>query len=178
MNQVYLRDQFLMIRDGDGKDSEQLAAQLCRYYEERNQEDIDKLPRVRRRNVLILKYYSFENYFLNPSVMARLGIVDSEEAFWQTLLEKWKDYLHRLSSGRHLTRLLGKEINTVRDLRQHFEEFRIYMRGHNLFDIFYGPFKHQEAELLARYIDLAPREDFQDILDAIEAFPFLESRRQ
>ena len=110
--------------------------------------------------------------------MARLGIVDSEEAFWQTLLEKWKDYLHRLSSGRHLTRLLGKEINTVRDLRQHFEEFRIYMRGHNLFDIFYGPFKHQEAELLARYIDLAPREDFQDILDAIEAFPFFESRRQ
>lgn len=178
MNQVYLRDQFLMIRDGDGKDSEQLAAQLCRYYEERNQEDIDKLPRVRRRNVLILKYYSFENYFLNPSVMARLGIVDSEEAFWQTLLEKWKDYLHRLSSGRHLTRLLGKEINTVRDLQQHFEEFRIYMRGHNLFDIFYGPFKHQEAELLARYIDLAPREDFQDILDAIEAFPFFESRRQ
>lgn len=178
MNQVYLRDQFLMIRDGDGKDSEQLAAQLCRYYEERNQEDIDKLPRVRRRNVLILKYYSFENYFLNPSVMARLGIVDSEEAFWQTLLEKWKDYLHRLSSGRHLTRLLGKEIHTVRDLRQHFEAFRIYMRGHNLFDIFYGPFKHQEAELLARYIDLAPREDFQDILDAIEAFPFFESRRQ
>lgn len=178
MNQVYLRDQFLMIRDGDGKDPEQLAAQLCRYYEERNQEDIDKLPRVRRRNVLILRYYSFENYFLNPSVMARLGIVDSEESFWQTLFEKWKDYLHRLSSGRQLTRILGKDIATVADLQQHFEEFRIYMRGHNLFDIFYGPFKHQETELLARYIDLAPREDFQDILNAIEAFPFFESRRR
>ena len=178
MNQVYLRDQFLMIRDGDGKDPEQLAAQLCRYYEERNQEDIDKLPRVRRRNVLILRYYSFENYFLNPSVMARLGIVDSEESFWQTLFEKWKDYLHRLSGGRQLTRILGKDISTVADLQQHFEEFRIYMRGHNLFDIFYGPFKHQETELLARYIDLAPREDFQDILNAIEAFPFFESRKR
>ena len=33
MNQVYLRDQFLMIRDGDGKDPEELASQLCRYYE-------------------------------------------------------------------------------------------------------------------------------------------------
>jgi len=30
-NQVYLRDQFLMIRDGDGKDPEELASQLCRY---------------------------------------------------------------------------------------------------------------------------------------------------
>ena len=79
MNQLYLRDQFLMIRDGDGKDPEELAGQLCRYYSERNKQDIDKLPRVRRQNVLILKYYSFENYFLNPKVMAQLGVVESEE---------------------------------------------------------------------------------------------------
>ena len=81
-NQVYLRDQFLMIRDGDGKDPEELASQLCRYYDERNQEDVDRLPEVTRRNVLILKYYSFENYFFNPAVMARLGIVESEDAFY------------------------------------------------------------------------------------------------
>lgn len=177
MNQVYLRDQFLMIRDGDGKDPEKLAAQLCSYYDDRNREDADKLPRVRRRNVLILKYYSFENYFLNPSIMARLGIVESEEHFWSTLLSKWKEYLHRLSSGRHLTELLGKEIKTEEELKEHFETFKICMRGHNLYDIFYGPFKSQENELLRRYISLAPREDFQDILDAIEAFPFFESRK-
>ncbi|MDR3756378.1 AAA family ATPase, partial [Enterocloster sp.] len=46
MNQVYLRDQFLMIRDGDGKDPEELAGQLCRYYDERNLEDVDRLPKV------------------------------------------------------------------------------------------------------------------------------------
>lgn len=81
MNQVYLRDQFLMIRDGDGKDPEELASQLCRYYDERNLEDVDRLPKVTRKNVLILKYYSFENYFFNPAVMARLGIVESEDDF-------------------------------------------------------------------------------------------------
>ena len=68
MNQIYLRDQFLMIRDGDGKSRTELASQLCRYYEARNLEDVDHLPRVAPKNVLILKYYSFENYFLNPSV--------------------------------------------------------------------------------------------------------------
>ena len=108
MNQVYLRDQFLMIRDGDGKDPEQLAGQLCKYYSDRNQEDIDKLPKVSRRNVLILKYYSFESYFLNPAVMTQLGIVKSEEDFWQILFAKWKEYLHRLSSGRHLTEILQR----------------------------------------------------------------------
>lgn len=178
MNQVYLQDQFLMIRDGDGKDPNKLAAQLCQYYDERNAQDIDKLPKVRRRNVLILKYYSFENYFLNPKIMARLGIVESEEAFWQTLLSKWKEYLHRLSSGRRLTELLGKDFETINDLQKHFEAFKIHIRGHNLYDIFYGPYKQEEAALLDQYIDLAPRQDFQDILDAVEAFPFFESRKQ
>lgn len=41
MNQVYLRDQFLMIRDGDGKDREQLIHSLCQYYHERSLEDLD-----------------------------------------------------------------------------------------------------------------------------------------
>ena len=41
MNQVYIRDQFLMIRDGDGKDPEELAGQLCRYYDARNAEDVE-----------------------------------------------------------------------------------------------------------------------------------------
>ena len=177
MNQIYLRDQFLMVRDSDGKDPEELSRQLCRYYEERNREDMDKLPRVRPENVLILKYYSFENYFLNPGVMAQLGIVESEEAFYETFLEKWKEYLYRLKSGRHLVEVIGRDLESVEDVRKYMEEIRIYLRGHNLFDIFYGRFRDQEKELLERYIELAPKEDFQDIFDALERFPYFESRK-
>ena len=100
--------------------------------------------------------------------MTALGIIESQDAFWHIILNKWKEYLHRLSSGRHLTEIIGKEIDTEEDLKTHFEDVKTYMRGHNLYDIFYGPFKHQESELLKQYIDLAPREDFQDILDAVE----------
>lgn len=178
MNQIYLRDQFLMVRDSDGKDPAELERQLCRYYEERNQEDMDRLPRVRPENILILKYYSFENYFLNPTVMAELGIVESEEAFYEILLEKWKEYLYRLKSGCHLTEVLGHGLETVEDVKRHLEEIRIYLRGHNLFDLFYGKYKDQEQTLLEQYIELAPREDFQDIFNALERFPYFESRRQ
>lgn len=178
MNQLYLRDQFLMIRDSDGKNPEELAAQLCRYYSERNNEDIDKLPRVRRQNVLILKYYSFENYFLNPEVMAQIGVIDSVDEFWEILFEKWEQYLHRIKSGIRLMEVLGKDIQSVADLKEHFEEFKIYMRGHNLYDIFYGRFKEQETELLRKYVELAPREDFKDILDAIDSFVYFDSRRK
>lgn len=178
MNQIYLRDQFLMIRDGDGEDPAVLGRQLCRYYEERNLEDMDRLPRVRPENVLILRYYSFENYFLNPKVMTQLGVVESEESFYQILLEKWKEYLHRITSGRHLWEILGKDLETADDVKQHMEEIRTYVRGHNLFDIFYGKYKEEETELLKKYIDLAPREDFRDILEAMERFPYFESHKK
>ena len=178
MNQIYLRDQFLMIRDGDGEDPAVLGRQLCRYYEERNLEDMDRLPRVRPENVLILRYYSFENYFLNPKVMTQLGVVESEEAFYQILLEKWREYLHRITSGRHLREILGKDLETADDVKQHMEEIRTYVRGHNLFDIFYGKYKEEETELLKKYIDLAPREDFRDILEAMERFPYFESHKK
>ena len=177
MNQVYLRDQFLMIRDGDGKDREELAGQLCRYYEERNLEDVDRLPRVTRKNVLILKYYSFENYFFNPRIMTALGVVNSEEEFYEILFAKWKEYLHRIASGKRLIQVLGRDLTSPEDVKAHMEEIKIHVRGHNLYDIFYGPYKKNEEELLGRYIDLAPREDFQDILDAVDKFPFFDSRR-
>lgn len=178
MNQIYLKDNFLMIRDGEGKDSDMLKNQLCKYYEERNAEDIDRLPRVTRRNVLVLKYYSFENYFLNPLVMEKLGIIKSEEAFYETLFEKWKEYLHRMKSGKKLLEILGKDLLTIQDIKSHMEEIKIYMRGHNLYDIFYGKYKGNEEEILKRYIDLAPREDFKDILDSIERFIYFESKKR
>ena len=178
MNQLYLRDQFLMIRDGDGKNREELANQLCRYYSERNLQDIDKLPRVRRENVLILKYYSFENYFLNPKVMAELRIVKNEEHFWRILFAKWKKYLHKTKGGRIFQEKIGKTVETREDLKEYFEEFKIYMRGHNLYDIFYGRYRDRENELLKQYLEIAPREDFKDILDTIDSICYFNSRKK
>ena len=178
MNQLYLRDQFLMIRDGDGKNAEELANQLCRYYGERNRQEIDKLPRVRRENVLILKYYSFENYFLNPSVMMQLGIVKSEEHFWRILYSKWKKYLYKISSGRRFQERIGKTVESVEDIKEHFEEFKIYMRGHNLYDIFYGRYRDRETVILKEYLEIAPREDFRDILDTIDSIVYFNSRKK
>ena len=167
-----------MIRDGDGKDSEELKSQLCKYYARRNEEDVDRLPRVTEKNVLILKYYSFENYFLDPKVMVRIGIIESEEQFYEIFLEKWREYLHRLRSGQKLLEVLGRDFETAEDVKAHMEEIRIYLRGHNLYDIYYGRYKEQEQEILSRYIDQSPREDFADILDSIDRFIYFESRKK
>ena len=75
-----------------------------------------------------------------------------------------------------LREVLGKDLETVEDVKAHMEEIRIHIRGHNLYDIFYGRYKKQETDLLERYIELAPREEFRDILDSIERFLYFESR--
>lgn len=110
--------------------------------------------------------------------MAKIGIVESEEAFWQILWEKWNQYLHRLKSGRHFAEVIGTSIESIADLQEHFEEFKIYMRGHNLYDIFYGPYKECETEILTKYLEVAPREDFADILNGVERFVYFDSRKK
>ena len=178
MNQVYLKDHFLMIRDSDGKDPQKLTEELCGYYTDRNLEDVDHLPRVTNKNVLILKYYSFENYFLNPEIMTQIGVIPSVDYFYKTLFEKWEKYLHKIQSGRHLIEILGRDLKDVNDVKNHIEDIKIYIRGHNLYDIFYGPFRKQENEILKKYLEIAPEKDFKDIFDKIEAFSFFDNRKK
>ena len=110
--------------------------------------------------------------------MTQIGVVRSEEEFYQTLFTKWKEYLYKIRSGTHLTEVIGKNLETVDDLKEHMEEIKIYLRGHNLFDIFYGRFKEREEEVLQKYVELAPREEFADILDAIDRFIYFENRKK
>lgn len=179
INKLYLKDQFLMIRDSDGKNPKYLKKQLCSYYGQRAKEDAGNLPRVEPKNVLILKYYSFENYFLEPSVMAKIGVIKNEEDFYNILYKKYKDYLFKLNSMKRMQRINNIRIKSKQDLKDNIELIKIYVRGHNLFDIFYGRYHGQaEQEILQKYIDVAPRETFQDIFDAIDSFVYFENRRK
>lgn len=180
INQLYLKDQFLMIRDSDGKNPKYLVKQLCNYYAQREKEqDEGNLPRVTPKNVLILKYYSFENYFLDPKIMTSIGVVKSVDEFYNILFKKYKDYLYKLGSMKRLSRSFGLRIKTKEDLKKNMELIKTYVRGHNLFDIFYGKYHGDaETEILKKYIDAAPPEAFDDILKAIDSFVYFENRRK
>ena len=179
INQLYLKDQFLMIRDSDGKKPETLVKQLCSYYSDRAKEDPQNIPRITRKNVLVLKYYSFENYFLNPKIMAKIGVIKTEEDFYNILLSKFKSYLYRLPCARRMREVTGLVVKSKEDIKRNMETIKIYMRGHNMFDIFYGRYKGEdENAILMRYIEEAPREEFADILNAIDNFIYFMNRRR
>ncbi len=179
INKLYLKDQFLMIRDSDGKNPKHLKRQLCSYYDQRAKEDVGNLPKVEPKNVLILKYYSFENYFLDPKVMAKIGVIKSEEDFYNILYKKFRDYLFKLNSFKRLQRIKNIRIRSKQDIKDNIEDIKVYVRGHNLFDIFYGRYHgSDEQKILKRYIDVAPKETFQDIFDAIDSFVYFENRRK
>lgn len=179
INKIYLKDQFLMIRDSDGKNPNHLRKQLCSYYDQRSKEDVGNLPRVTPKNVLILKYYSFENYFLDPKIMEKIGVVKSEEEFYNILYGKFKDYLYKLGSTKRMIKNLGVRINSKQDIKDNMELIKTYVRGHNLFDIFYGRYHNDsETEILKRYIEEANRDTFKDILDSIDSFVYFENRKK
>ena len=179
INQLYIKDSFLMIRDSDGKDKNMLRSSLCKYYNEDAVVDRNYLPRVLPRNVLILKYYSFENYFLDPKVMTAIGVLKNEEDFYEILYAKYQEYLKNISSMKKLEAKLGKKFTCPADFKKHLEDVRIYVRGHNLYNIFYGKYKgEKEQEILTAYINAAPRETFADILDAIDAFVYFDNRKK
>ncbi|KAB1438605.1 ATP-dependent nuclease [Candidatus Galacturonibacter soehngenii] len=179
INKLYLKDQFLMIRDSDGKNPKHLVRQLCSYYSERAKQDVGNVPKVEPRNVLVLKYYSFENYFLDPSVMCKIGVIKSEEEFYNILYDKYRSYLYKLPSMKRMIKITGTRIKSKEDLKKNMEFLRIYVRGHNLFDIFYGKYKGDaQTQILKKYIDVAPKENFSNILDAIDRFVYFESRKK
>lgn len=178
INKLYIKDQFLMIRDGDAKDADELKRQLCGYYRNRAQEDKGNLPRVTEKNVLILKYYSFENYFLQPEIMAKIGVVRSVDQFYDILYSKYREYLYKLSSMKRMCEKLNIKIESRQDIIDNMENIRIYVRGHNLYDIFYGRYKgDKERQILNRYIEEADRDTFKDILDAIDSFVYFENKK-
>ena len=179
INKLYLKDQFLMIRDSDGKNPAHLKKQLCSYYSQRSKEDPGNLPKVEPKNVLILKYYSFENYFLEPAVMAKIGVIKNEEDFYNILYKKYKTYLYKINSFKRMMRTLNIRIRSKEDIKNNIENIKIYVRGHNLFDIFYGKYHgEEEQKILKKYIDAAPRQTFQDIFDAIDSFIYFENRKK
>lgn len=180
INKLYLKDQFLMIRDSDGKNPKYLVKQLCNYYSvKKREEEFSDLPKVEPKNVLVLKYYSFENYFLEPEIMAKIGVIKNEDEFYTTLYSKYKDYLYRLSSTKRMIKATGIRIRSKKDIKENFESFKIYVRGHNLFDIFYGRYKKDaQTEILRKYIEIAPRDTFKDIFDAIDSFVYFENRKR
>lgn len=178
INKLYLKDQFLMIRDSDGKNPNYLVKQLCSYYKARSNEEGTDLPNVTPKNILILKYYSFENYFLDPETMVKIGVIKSEDQFYDILYKKYKEYLYRLPSMKRLIRTKNVRLNSKEDVKKNIEMIKIYVRGHNLYDIFYGKYRSEEEAILQRYVDAAPREVFADILDAIDSFVYFENRRK
>ena len=179
INQLYLKDQFMMIRDGDGKNPETLVKQLCSYYGDRSKEDKGALPRITEKNVLVLRYYSFENYFLNPKIMAKIGVIRYEEEFYDILLARFKSSLYKLGSVKRMKEVTGLTVKSKEDIKRNLETIKIYVRGHNLFDIFYGRYKgEKENEILMQYIEESPRSEFADILDSIDRFIYFLNRKK
>lgn len=111
--------------------------------------------------------------------MVAIGILKNESDFYRILFKKYKEYLYKLVSTKKMIEKTGIMIQSEQDLIKHIETIKIYVRGHNLYDIFYGKYHgEQETNILKKYIEYAPKETFDDILKAIDVFVYFENRKK
>ena len=111
--------------------------------------------------------------------MVKIGVLKNEEEFYNILYGKFNSYLYKLSSVKRMMKITGVRIRSKEDVKRNMETIKIYVRGHNLFDLFYGKYKREdETRILKEYIDAAPRENFEDILKAIDSFVYFDSRKK
>lgn len=68
--------------------------------------------------------------------MAKIGVIKNEEEFYNILYKKFKDYLFKLNGVKRMQRTLNIRIRSKQDIKDNIESIKIYVRGHNLFDIF------------------------------------------
>ena len=56
--------------------------------------------------------------------MSKLGVIESEDAFYEILYDKWREYLHRIKSGVHLIQMMGRDFTSPQDMKEHMEEIK------------------------------------------------------
>ncbi|WP_368936259.1 hypothetical protein [Bacillus sp. SH8-8] len=83
-NKTTFGDNFLIIRDSDTCDSNELKRKLINKFRENLGE---QYPQDIREKVLITKYSSLDNYFLNPRILCQLRVIRNEEQFYNKIEE-------------------------------------------------------------------------------------------
>ena len=78
---------FVFIVEGK-QDKSRLPLLLEKYYSEIYDQ---------KGNLSRISIYSFENYFLDPKIMEKIGVIKSEDDFYEILLKKWNEYLYKLN---------------------------------------------------------------------------------
>ena len=101
------------------------------------------------------------------------GMDKKPHFFWDSDVAKWIEGVAYILKKRDAPELKAKADAIIDNI----ENIRIYVRGHNLYDIFYGRYKNNESEILNKYIEAAPREVFGDILDKVDGFVYFNSRK-
>ncbi|PGW64693.1 hypothetical protein COE26_27795 [Bacillus cereus] len=176
LNKTTLGDNFLIIRDSDTSDPNELVRKLINKFRENLG---DQYPQNLDEKVLITKYSSFDNYFLNPSILCQLRIIKNEEQFYnkiqEFLTQKREEVIEYLYAKNSPERALLLESTLYREapIMAKIDDIKHFVRGHDLFGIF-GGLKRRINE----YVEYSSENDFEEILNHLDKIPYFKINRK
>ncbi|WP_031517681.1 ATP-dependent nuclease [Desulfofalx alkaliphila] len=173
LGKTIMKDKFLIIRDSDTQDKEVITRKLLNNFRENLGTE---LPDSIEEKILVLSYSALDNYFLNPTILESIGVINSVDRFYNIIdgyMTSNKENIIRYLNNRnteeratYLEELLYRDCTP----QEKIEDIKKYIRGHDLF----GRFNRLRARI-PQYINQSSEEDFKEIiefLDTDEYFAF------
>lgn len=176
LNKTVMKDDFIIIRDSDTKDINEIKNKLLNSFHENLGSDCsEKLE----QNILILTYSSLENYFLDPHILISLNVIRDLNDYYSKIekyinnnKERIIEYLKKQNDTERATSLeniIFKDCN----IEDKIEDIKKYVRGHDLFGIF-GELKTKIED----YIAYSTRDIFKEILNFLDKHSYFASRKK
>lgn len=187
MGMTDLKDNFAIIRDSDTVSPEKLKEKLINAYRQNTGIGKKKLG----KHILVLKYSSLENYFINHDVLINMGIIHSKTEYIELLrrfvssnkgnIEKyWKSENKEDTIELYRQQLFSKELSED----EFIETCKRLIRGHDLYDYMWGELIEKSQELKRRfgskerydseYINCASWGTFAEILDFLSNLDYFK----
>ena len=191
MGMTELKDNFAIIRDSDMISPNKLKERLINAYKENTRIGKKRLG----NHILVLKYSSLENYFIDYDVLMNMGIIQSKDEYIKLLKQFIKENRENIEEyWKKKKNIEDKDLNIESYRQQLFSEdisddefienCKRLIRGHDLYDYLWDNLIRSSDELKRRfgskerydsaYINSASWETFAEILDFLSSLDYFK----
>lgn len=167
LDKLYLKENFCIIRDSDWKDKNSIKTNLIKEIE----------SKIKINNlwfkILILEYYSFENYFLNFSILNKLWFSLDKNKFLINFFKKHWDYIQQNLKEDNWTQTKLNLDNIKTDL----EKTKTYIKWHLIYNFLIDNFKNiwEKTSFDIKFIENSTYNDFKQIINFFDNQQFFEN---
>ncbi|WP_416198793.1 MAG: AAA-15 domain-containing protein [Sporanaerobacter sp.] len=177
LNKTNMKDDFLIIRDSDTKEKEDIKNKTI---QECKKQLNDECPDNIEEKILVLDYSAFDNYFLEPEILIKMGIIKDIDQYSEKINKHINtnktriiEYIKNNNSESRASELIDLIYRDCEVLEK-IEDIKKYVRAHELFGEFGGKLKYGTSE----YVEFSNEDNFSEIIDFLDTADYFKYKKK